>query len=68
MDRWISFFNLEPASYRAIKLMMKIEAILRWVDEKMSALKEFVTTEVARLLLTRFVQVAVELGTGLIAS
>jgi hypothetical protein len=67
MDRWISFFNLEPASVHAIKLIMKLEAILRWVDEKMSALKGYVDDQVAELLMNRFVSVAVDAGTGLIS-
>lgn len=66
MERWTSLVNLEPASYRAIKLMMKIEAILRWVDEKMSALKDYVSATVAKLLLNRFVSVVVQAGTGFI--
>ena len=66
MDRWTSFFNLEPASYRAVKLIMKIEAILRWVDEKMSALKDYVSDTVAKLLLNRLVSVVVQAGTGFI--
>ncbi|HVT06450.1 MAG TPA: hypothetical protein VHO67_03290 [Polyangia bacterium] len=66
MSRWVSFFQLEPASYRAIKMMWKLEAIIRWVDEKMSALKDFVTEEVAAVLANRFAAVVVEVGTGFI--
>jgi hypothetical protein len=65
--RWESVINLEPAAYRTVKLLMRIEGILRWVDEKMSALKAYITENVAKALTNRFVDAAVEAGTALIA-
>ena len=65
--RWESVLNLEPAAYRTVKLLMRIEGILRWIDEKMSALKDFINETVASALSHRFVEIAVEAGTALIA-
>jgi hypothetical protein len=65
--RWESVLNLEPAAYRAVKLLMRIEGILRWVDEKMSAFKAYINETVAKALAYRFVDIAVEAGTALIA-
>lgn len=67
INRWQSVLTLEPASYRAVKLLMRIEGILRWVDEKMSALKDYLSKTVAEALSNRFVSVAVQAGTGLVA-
>jgi len=66
LDRWVTLLNLEPASIRAIKFMYKIEAILRWIDEKMSGLKDYVSDQVAKLLVNRFISVVVKMGTGFI--
>ena len=65
--RWESVLSLEPAAYRVVKLLMRIEGILRWIDEKMSALKAYITETVAKALSNWFVDVAVEAGTALIA-
>lgn len=65
--RWQSLLNFEPASYRVVKLLIRIEGILAWVDEKMSALKDYLNAKVAETLSHRFVAVTVEAGTALIA-
>ncbi len=57
--------TLEPAAYRTVKLLMRFEGILRWVDEKISALKDYLNKNIAEALSNRFV--AVQAGTGLIA-
>jgi hypothetical protein len=66
-QRWDSFVKLEPAAFQAIKLLMKIEAALQYVNEKVSLLKDVVTFQVAQLLMDRFVKVFVEAATGLAA-
>lgn len=64
--RWESFAALEPASYKAIKLLMKIEGILRQVDEKLSLIKDKISMRIGNLLLDRFVSSFVDAMQGMI--
>lgn len=64
--RWESLARLEPAAYRTLKLMMKLEAVVRMVDEKVSALKGYLDQRKAELLLTRFARVLMDATTGIL--
>jgi hypothetical protein len=64
--RWSAIARLEPAAYRTLKLMMKVEGVLRMADEKISAIKAYVDRRKAELLLHRFVAVLLDLTTGFI--
>jgi hypothetical protein len=63
-SRWESVARLEPAAYRAVKLLMKIEAVVRLVDEKISELGRLMDQRRAELLLNRFAVVLMSATTG----
>jgi len=64
--RWESLAKLEPAALRSLKLMMKIESVLRMVDEKISAVKAKVDAKTAKLLTTQVGKAFTDATTGII--
>jgi hypothetical protein len=65
--KWNAVATLEPSTFRAIKLLQRIESTLRKIDEKMSLLKNRVDEKAAKLLLERFSGSSIEIFRGIIS-
>ncbi|MCA9623194.1 MAG: hypothetical protein KC731_29445, partial [Myxococcales bacterium] len=52
--RWDALASLEPGTLRALRMLEKIQGVLRLVDEKLSLIKSKVSKRVGELLLERF--------------
>jgi hypothetical protein len=65
--KWNAVATLEPSTFRAIKLLHRIESALRKIDEKMSLLKTRVDEKTSRLLMERFSGSSIEIFRGIVS-